>query len=57
MPGPLSDYSGRAMANVRMRIDSVTKGFPEDFKNQGIVPAILNLGSRFGKNNRALIGR
>lgn len=56
MPG-MGDIAGRVQDNVRLRIDSATKSFPEDFRSQGIVPALINLGSRFGKANRALIGR
>lgn len=57
MPGGISDYMGRARTNLQMRLDSVTKQLPEDFRKQGLVPAIVNLGTRFGRLNRELIGR
>ena len=57
---------GRQMTSVsdvvnrlqyKNRIDSVTKGAVDDFRNQGVVPMLIGLGTRFGRNNRALIGR
>jgi hypothetical protein len=51
------DVVGRVETNVRMRVDSATKAFPDDFRQHGIVPALIALGSRFGRANRALIGR
>jgi len=57
MPGPMGDYVGRLQTNVRARIDSVTKSAVDEFRNDGAVAMLLGLGERFGKNNRALIGR
>jgi hypothetical protein len=56
MPG-LSDVMGRLQANGRARIDSVTKAAVDDFRQQGVVPMLIHLGERFGRNNRQLIGR
>jgi len=56
MPG-MGDVVGRLQTNVRDRIDSVTKSAVDDFRSRGVVPMLIGLGDRFGKNNRALIGR
>ena len=56
MPG-MGDVVGRVTDNARARIDSVTKSAVDDFRTKGVVPMLINLGDRFGRNNRALIGR
>ena len=56
MPG-MGDVVGRIQSNARDRIDSVTKNAVDDFRTRGVVPMLIGLGDRFGKNNRALIGR
>ena len=53
----IADVMGRLQSNARARIDSVTKGAVDDFRNNGVVPMLIGLGTRFGRNNRALIGR
>jgi hypothetical protein len=49
----LSDVTGRLQ--YKERIASVTKDLPSDLRNSGVVPALIGLASRFGKNNRALV--
>jgi len=56
MPG-MSEVVGRVTDNARLRIDSVTKTAVEDFRTKGVVDMVIGLGQRFGRNNRALIGR
>ncbi|MGI0131260.1 MAG: hypothetical protein ACREDE_09100 [Thermoplasmata archaeon] len=51
----LSDMMNRLQ--YKSRIDSVTKTAVDDFRSQGVVPMLIGLGTRFGRNNRALIGR
>jgi hypothetical protein len=51
------DITGRLSTNVRDRVDSVTKTMPEDFRSTSAVETLFRLGQRFGRNNRALIGR
>lgn len=51
----LSDVMNRLQ--YKARLDSVTKTAVDDFRSQGAVRMLLGLGERFGRNNRALIGR
>jgi len=51
----LSDVMNRLQ--YKSRIDSVTKTAVDDLRNQGVVPMLIGLGTRFGANNRRLIGR
>ena len=53
----MGDVVGRLQTNVHQRIDSVTKTAVDDFRTKGVVPMLIGLGDRFGRANRALIGR
>lgn len=39
----------------KARIESVTKDLVHDIKDEGVVQALIGLGSRFGRNNRKLV--
>jgi hypothetical protein len=54
MPG-LSDITSRLQ--FRSRIDSVTKTAVDDFRNQGAWTMLTGLFTRFGQNNRRVLGR
>ena len=49
----LSDLTNKLQYKSRM--DSA-RNFVTEFRQQGAVPALFNLGTRFGRANRALIG-
>jgi hypothetical protein len=55
MPGmALGDLTSRLTTNARARVDSITRETVNELRTQGIVPALIGIGTRFGRNNRAL---
>ena len=50
----LSDVTSKLQ--YKSRLDSVTKTLPQEFRSSGAVTALIGLGTRFGANNRRLLG-